>query len=150
MAQPISLQQQTLAQVIALTELVHSLDKKIDSLGGRLDVAAELSHKHERVLYRKNGDPGLLDRFDDLEDCVTLHREQAEEEAKLVKFAAGEEFGRAPKITLWTDRLDYSYWHRHRYAYLPHTALMSVLLDILLGGLAISAILLTYFGIHHF
>jgi hypothetical protein len=81
---PPSNQQQMISQLSSLIEVVHGLDKKIDRLEIILNEALELAEKHDRALYRSNGNLGLLDRFDDLEDIVKEHHDASNKQELLV------------------------------------------------------------------
>ncbi len=65
-------------EVVASRADICVLDEKLDNI-------TEIVKKHERVLYRSNGKPGLLDRIDDLEEESEARSKKRRDDKKIQK-----------------------------------------------------------------
>lgn len=64
------------------------LNTTVQLLCQEFDIMIELTQKHERVLYRQNGDPRLIDRLVELEQSEEARKvvaEDAKNQAKEVR-----------------------------------------------------------------
>lgn len=85
-----TLQQKTLDEVSATKEMVHALDKKIDALTIGMNTMNELVAKHERLLYRTNGNPGMVDEVEDLKEYVEEMETEKKERKEAIEKLVGE------------------------------------------------------------
>ena len=65
-------------EVVASRVDICVLDEKLNKLTSMVE-------KHDRVLYRSNGKPGLLDRIDDLEEESENRSKKRSEDRKIQK-----------------------------------------------------------------
>lgn len=73
---------QVMQELKEIRDLAADTNTRIALLQQDLASTTELAKKHERLLYRSNGDPGLIDRVEDIDSCLSKHVEATEKKDK--------------------------------------------------------------------
>lgn len=73
---------QMMQELKEIRDLAADTNTRIALLQQDLASTTELVKKHERLLYRTNGDPGLVDKVEDIDFCLSKHVEATEKKDK--------------------------------------------------------------------